>query len=183
MITIRHATENDLSQVLDIYNDIIANTTAVYYYEPHTLEMRRQWFAERSLEGFPIFVAEEEGVILGMSTIGPFRAPTAYQFSVENTIHVAAQARGRGVGKLLMPPIIEAARALNKHVIIAGIDATNEVSLHLHKSFGFVEVAHFKQVGFKFGRWLDLKFLELVLTPDTPRPPLSPPKGEDMEKT
>jgi L-amino acid N-acyltransferase YncA len=163
MITVRHATENDLPQILDIYNDIIVNTTAVYYYEPHTLEMRRQWFAERREQGFPIFVAEEEGVILGMSSIGPFRLPTAYQFSVENTVHVAARARGKGVGKLLMPPIIEAAKALNKHVIIAGIDATNEVSLHLHKSFGFEEVAHFKQVGFKFGRWLDLKFLELII--------------------
>ena len=163
MIVIRHATENDLPQILDIFNDVIANTTAVYYYEPHTLEMRQQWFAERKEKGFPVFVAEEEGDILGMSTIGPFRIPTAYQFTVENTVHVAAAARGKGVGKLLMPPIIEAAKELKMHAIIAGIDASNEVSLHLHKSFGFVEVAHFKEVGYKFGRWLDLKFLELII--------------------
>jgi L-amino acid N-acyltransferase YncA len=165
MITIRHATENDLPQILDIYNDIIKNTTAVYYYEPHTLEMRKKWFNERKQQGFPIFVAEEEGNILGLSSIGPFRIPTAYQFSVENTVHVAAHARGRGIGKLLMPPIIEAAKELKKHAIIAGIDATNEVSLRLHKRFGFVEVAHFKEVGYKFGRWLDLKFLELTPIP------------------
>ena len=163
MITVRHATENDLPQILDIYNDIIANTTAVYYYEPHTLEMRQQWFAERKQQGFPVFVVEEDGQILGMSTIGPFRVPTAYKYSVENTVHVAAHARGKGIGKLLMPPIIEAARELKQHTIIAGIDASNEVSLHLHKSFGFKEVAHFKQVGFKFDRWLDLKFLQLML--------------------
>jgi L-amino acid N-acyltransferase len=109
-----------------------------------------------------------------MSSIGAFRVPTAYHFSVENTVHVAANARGRGVGKLLMPPIIEAAKELKMHTIIAGIDASNDVSLHLHKSFGFVEVAHFKEVGFKFDRWLDLKFLQLIL-------PLSPEgeKGED----
>ena len=163
MITVRPATEDDLPPILDIYNDIIEHTTAVYYYEPHTLEMRRQWFKEREQKGFPVFVAEEDGIILGMSTIGPFRVPTAYQFSVENTVHVAANARRRGIGKLLMPPIIEAAGKLKMHTIIAGIDAGNEVSLHLHRSFGFVEVAHFKEVGFKFGRWLDLKFLQLIL--------------------
>ncbi len=161
MITIRHATENDLPQILEIYNDIIKNTTAVYYYEPHTLEMRRQWFMEKQEKGLPVFVADEDGQIMGMSTIGPFRMPTAYQFTVENTVHVAAHARGKGIGKLLMPPIIEAAKQMNMHAIIAGIDAGNEVSLHLHKSFGFEEVAHFKEVGYKFGRWLDLKFLEL----------------------
>lgn len=170
MITIRLATENDLPQILDIYNDIIKNTTAVYYYEPHTLEMRRQWFEERKQNGFPVFVAEEDGVILGMSSIGPFRVPTAYRFSVENTVHVAAHARGRGVGKLLMPPVIEAAKELKMHTIIAGIDASNEVSLGLHKHFGFIEVAHFKEVGFKFGRWLDLKFLQLILPHPNPFP-------------
>ena len=164
MITVRHATENDLPQILHIYNDIIAHTTAVYYYEPHTLKMRQQWFEERKQQGFPVFVAEEDGVILGMSSIGPFRVPTAYKFSVENTVHVAAAARGKGIGKLLMPPIIDAAKEMKMHAIIAGIDATNEVSLHLHKNFGFEEVAHFKQVGYKFGRWLDLKFLELILS-------------------
>jgi len=168
MITVRQATENDLPQILAIYNEIIANTTAVYYYEPHTLEMRKQWFAERKQQGFPVFVAEEDGMILGMSAIGPFRIPTAYRFTVENTVHVAAAARGRGIGKLLMPPVIEAAGDLNMHAIIAGIDATNEVSLRLHKSFGFEEVAHFKEVGYKFGKWLDLKFLELVITPSAP---------------
>lgn len=165
MITVRHATENDLRQILEIYNEIIKNTTAVYYYEPHTLEMRKAWFDERKQLGYPIFVADEEGVILGMSTIGPFRVPTAYKYSVENTVHVAAHARGKGIGKLLLAPLIEAARDLGIHTIIAGIDASNDVSLHLHKSFGFEEVAHFKEVGFKFDRWLDLKFLQLIISP------------------
>jgi L-amino acid N-acyltransferase len=163
MILVRHATIYDVPQILGIYNEIIANTTAIYYYEPHTLQMRIQWFKERVKQGFPVFVAEEDNVILGMSSIGPFRVPAAYKYSVENTVHVAAEARGKGIGKLLLAPLIDAAKELGMHTIIAGIDAGNEVSLHLHKSFGFKEVAHFKQVGFKFERWLDLKFLQLML--------------------
>jgi len=169
MIAIRDAIVDDLPQLLDIYNDIILTTTAVYYYKPHTLEMRRAWFDEKKQQGFPLFVAEERGRILGFSTLGPFRVPTAYKYSVENTVHVAKEARGRGIGKLLMKPLIDEAIKLQMHTIIAGIDANNEVSLRLHKYFGFEETAHFKQVGFKFGDWLDLKFLQLILP--TPRHP------------
>jgi len=169
MIQIREATQHDLPQLLEIYNDVILHTTAIYYYEPHTLEMRRAWFEEKMQQGIPVFVADEDGKILGFSTLGPFRAPAAYKYSAENTVHVASAARGQGIGKLLMKPLIDTAFKLQMHTIIAGIDATNEVSLKLHKKFGFVEVAHFKQVGFKFGKWLDLKFLQLMLpTPDKP---------------
>jgi L-amino acid N-acyltransferase len=131
----------------------------------HTLEMRREWFNQRKQQGFPIFVAEENGKILGFSTFGSFRPWPGYSNTVENSVYVAANARGRGVAKLLMPPLIDAARQLGIHAIVAGIDADNEASIALHKQFGFVEVAHFKEVGWKFGRWLDLKFLELLLSP------------------
>ena len=114
-------------------------------------------------QGFPVFVAVENETIAGLSSIGPFRAWAAYQFSVENSIYVASEARGKGIAKLLMPPTIEAARQLNMHTMLAGIDASNEASIQLHRHFGFEEVAHFKQVGWKFNRWLDLKFLQLVL--------------------
>src|SRR5882757_5010739 len=120
MIAVRHAVLEDLPQLLDIYNDIILHTTAVYDYEPHTLEMRKQWFETKKQQGFPVFVAEADGKILGLSSIGPFRAWAAYKYSVENSIYVAGEARGKGVGKLLMPPIIEAAKALGMHTIIAG---------------------------------------------------------------
>ena len=169
MISVKKATEGDLPQILDIYNDIILNTTAVYDYKPHTLEMRKQWFETKKQQGFPVFVAEEEGKILGLSSIGPFRTWAAYKYSVENSVYVAQDQRGKGIGKMLLPPIIDAARQLNMHTVIASIDASNEVSLKLHESFGFQEVAHFKQVGYKFGRWLDLKFLQLILeTPVRP---------------
>lgn len=163
MIEIRKATEQDLPAMLDIYNDIIANTTAVWHYEPHTLEMRKEWFDQRQQQGFPIFVADEAGKILGFSTYGSFRPWPGYSRTVENSVYVAADSRGKGVAKLLLPPLIEAAKQSGIHAIVAGIDAENEISIALHKKFGFVEVAHFKEVGWKFGRWLDLKFLELIV--------------------
>ena len=163
MIQVRHATETDLPAILAIYNDVIVHTTAVYEYQPHTLAMRTAWFNTKKEQGFPVFVAEEDGTILGLSSIGPFRAWAAYQYSVENSIYVAKESRGKGIAKLLMPPVIEAAKALRMHTVIAGIDAGNQASLQLHRHFGFEEVAHFKQVGWKFNRWLDLKFLQLIV--------------------
>ena len=163
MIITRQAADKDLSQLLEIYNDIILTTTAVYDYRPHTLSMRQQWLDSKREQGFPVFVAEEGDVIVGFSSIGSFRNWSAYKYSVENSVYVAKEKRGKGIGKLLLPPLIEAAKKLEMHTIIASIDASNESSLRLHKSFGFEEVAHFKQVGYKFGRWLDLKFLQLML--------------------
>ncbi|WP_207510266.1 GNAT family N-acetyltransferase [Longitalea luteola] len=169
MIQVRTAEEKDLEAMLDIYNDVIVNTTAVYDYKPHTLEMRRQWFRIKEAQGFPVFVAEENGRVVGFSSIGPFRAWAAYKYSVENSVYVAADQRGRGIGKKLIEPLIQAASALDLHTIIAGIDAANEASIQLHRSFGFEEVATFKQVGYKFGRWLDLTFMQLLLqTPGQP---------------
>jgi L-amino acid N-acyltransferase YncA len=162
-IKIRNAAEQDLPQLLGIYNEIIANTTAVYDYDPHTLEMRRKWFETKREQGFPVFVAEEADKIVGFSSIGPFRAWAAYKYTVENSVYVASDQRGKGIGKLLIPPLIQAAGHLNLHTIVAGIDASNDASIRLHQYFGFEEVAHFRQVGFKFDRWLDLKFLQLII--------------------
>ncbi len=167
---IRSANENDLEQLLAIYNDIILNTTAVYQYQPHSLQMRKEWFETKQQQGFPVFVAEDNDRIAGFSTLGAFRNWQAYKYSVENSIYVASDNRGKGVGKLLMPPLIKAAIKMNMHTIIAGIDATNIASLQLHKRFGFEEVACFKQVGYKFNRWLDLQFLQLIL--ETPAMPV-----------
>jgi L-amino acid N-acyltransferase len=160
---VRFATEADLPAMLEIYNDIIVNTTAVWHEEPHTLQMRKDWFLQRQQQGFPVFVAEDDSQMLGFSTIGPFRPWHGYRFTVENSIYVNSNCRGKGVANELMPPLIKAATELKLHAIVAGIEAENIASIKLHQKFGFEEVAHFKQVGFKFGRWMDLKFLELVI--------------------
>lgn len=155
--------ESDLPQMLDIYNEIITNTTAVFQYDPHSLVMRREWFAQKQKEGFPVFVAAENDEVVGFSTIGAFRNWQAYKYSVENSVYVREDQRGKGIGKLLLKPLIHAAKQMGMHTIIAGIDATNETSIALHRKFGFVEVAYFKEVGYKFGKWLDLKFLQLIV--------------------
>ena len=163
MITIRNATENDIPQMLDIYNEIIENTTAIFQYDLHTIEMRKEWFTKKQEENFPVFIAEENNFIIGFSTFGQFRNWQAYKYSVENSVYVKAGQRGKGIGKLLLQPLIDAAKEMKLHTIIAGIVADNEASISLHKQFGFVEAAHFKEVGFKFNKWLDLKFLQLML--------------------
>lgn len=159
---IRDATEVDLQAILDIYNDAILTTTAVYSEKPHTLPMRRQWYNERMENNFPVFVAENDGDVVGFSSFGHFRVWPCYRYTVEISVYVQATQRGKGMGKLLVEPLITRARQMNMHALIAGISADNEISLRLHKNLGFTEVAHFKEVGYKFGRWLDLKFLELL---------------------
>jgi phosphinothricin acetyltransferase len=131
--------------------------------------MRKKWFDEKSEEGYPVFVASVDSAIVGFSSFGPFRRWEAYKFSVENSLYVAGSSRGKGIGTLLLNELIQSASQMNKHTIIAGIDAENQASISLHRSFGFLEVAHFRQVGYKFNRWLDLKFFQLIL--NTPRFP------------
>lgn len=160
---IRTAMASDLPSILDIYNEAILNTTAVYDYEPHTLAMRQAWFASKQKDNLPVVVADLQGVIVGFGSLGWFRAWAAYQYTVENSLYVAADRRSQGIGKQLLEKLIDAAHTRELHAIVAGIDADNTVSCRLHKKLGFQEVAHFHQVGYKFGRWLDLKFFQLIL--------------------
>jgi phosphinothricin acetyltransferase len=163
-MNVRPATRDDLPGILEIYNEAVLNTTATYDYEPRTLEHRSAWFEDHVKNNYPVFVAvNESGRVVGWSSLNRYHDRKGYQFSTENSVYVAADQRGKGIGKLLMPPLIEAARQRGLHAILAGIDAQNEVSIRLHASFGFVKVAHFKQVGFKFGRWLDVVYMELLL--------------------
>jgi len=161
MVTIRTAREEDLSAILKIYNHIILNTAAVYHYEAHTMEMRKAWYDGRVQSGFPVFVAEDDGEVVGFSSFGPFRPWPGYKYTVENSVYVAEGQRGKGIGALLMAPLIQSAREMDMHAVIAVIDADNDASVQLHRRFGFEEVGHFKQVGYKFGRWLNLTFMEL----------------------
>jgi phosphinothricin acetyltransferase len=134
------------------------------------MEARTAWYNDKISAGYPVFVAESAGRVVGFSSYGPFRAWPAYKYTIENSVYVAEDERGKGIGKLLIQPLIDSARSKGYHAVIAGIDASNDASIRLHASFGFQEVAHFRQVGYKFGRWLDLKFMELLL--DTPESPV-----------
>lgn len=163
---IRPARAADLPAILAIYNDAILTTTAVYSYAPHTLEMRQDWFAAKQRDGHPVLVAVDQATVIGFGAFGPFRVWPAYKYSVEHSVYVDPNARRRGVGQALLARLIDTARELDMHAVLAGIDASNEASIRLHTRAGFREVAHFREVGYKFGRWLDLKFFELLL--DTP---------------
>lgn len=161
---IRPATHADLPGVLEIYNDAVLKTTASYDYEPRTLEHRTQWFEERQRDGYPIFVAADaSGAVVGWSALNPYHARIGYRFTAENSVYVAESVRGQGIGKLLLDPLIDAARTRGLHAIIAVIDAENEASIRLHAKFGFEKVGYFKEVGFKFGRWLDVVYMERIV--------------------
>lgn len=160
---VRPATRDDLPAIVEIYNEAVLNTTASYDYEPHSMEQRVAWFDAHEQRQQPVFVAVENSIVLGWSSLSSFRERIGYRFTVENSVYVGVSHRGRGVGAALMPPLIESAQALGMRAIIAAIDAENDISIRLHARFGFVTVGHFKQVGFKFGRWLDVVYMERLL--------------------
>ncbi|NOQ76001.1 MAG: GNAT family N-acetyltransferase [Crocinitomix sp.] len=162
-ITIRPATIADLDNILTIYNHAIKHTTAVYCYDPFTPEMMQEWFDEKKVNNFPVYVSTEGDEVTGFVTYGKFRMRPAYQFTMEHSIYVHHEHRRKGVAKVLMPFIIEIAKQNKIHTLIGGIDAENEVSILFHEQFGFNKVAHIKEAGYKFDRWLDLVFMQLVL--------------------
>lgn len=172
-VTIRDASTDDVPGILAIYNDVIATSTAVYRDDPATLDDRLQWFNARQAQSYPVLVAlgavasaeaaTDDTGILGFASYGDFRTWPGYRFSVEHTVHIRADQRGRGVGTLLMRALIQRAIDQGKHVMIGGVDADNEASLRFHERLGFERVAHLRQVGIKFGHWLDLVFVQRIL--------------------
>jgi L-amino acid N-acyltransferase len=162
--TVRNAEISDVPAMLKIYNNIIATSTAVYTSEPRSLEDRLEWFKDRVAKDFPVLVADHADTIAGFATYGEWRGSWAgYFYTVEHSIHVAAGLRGQGVGSQLMQVLIERAKKQGKHVMLGGVDAANEQSLKFHRSLGFEPVSHFKEVGRKFDRWLDLVFVQKFL--------------------
>jgi len=160
---IRDATSDDLPGILAIYNDVLATSTAIYSDKPATLDDRTAWWRARVEQGYPVLVAADAAGVIGFASFGDFRTWPGYRFTVEHTVHIRQDCRGKGVGSSLMKPLIARGSALGKHVMIAGVDADNAASLRFHERLGFARVAHFRQVGFKFGRWLDLVFLQRYL--------------------
>jgi len=160
---IRDAAEADLPAILAIYNDAVLNTTAIWNDDVVDLDNRRAWYEARRALGYPVLVAEADGRVIGYSSFGDFRPFQGYRFTVENSVYVAADARGKGAGSALLAALIEGGVAIGKHVMVAGIDATNTVSLRLHERHGFVETARMPELGYKFGRFLDLVFMQRKL--------------------
>ena len=160
---IRHASSDDLPGLLAIYNDVVATSTAIFSERPSSLEDRQQWLEARTALGYPVLVAADASGVLGYASFGDFRAWPGYRFSVEHSVHVRADSRGRGIGPALVTALLPRAAALGKHVMIAGIDADNAASLRMHGRLGFERVGHLKEVGWKFGRWLDLVFMQRTL--------------------
>jgi L-amino acid N-acyltransferase len=156
--------------ILAIFNDAIEHSTVLYDYKPRTLDMMAGWFEAKRKGAFPIIgVESDSGEFMGFASYGTFRAWAAYKYSVEHSVYVDLRFRGRGLGKMLMKEIIAAAQGQNYHTLIGVIDSSNAVSIHLHEGMGFASCGHIRQAGFKFGRWLDVLFYQLILsTPSQP---------------
>lgn len=162
-VLIRAAEPADLPAIVDIVNDAVLNSTALFEYEPHTLEQQAAWLAEKRADGWPVLVAECDGRVLGYATFGTFRVRPAYSRTVEHSIYVADEQRGRGVGRQLLEALIAEARVRGLHVMIGGIDGSNAASIAFHAAFGFEEVGRLREVGWKFERWLDLVYMQKIL--------------------
>lgn len=160
---IRDATEAEVPGILAIYNEVLATSTAIFSDTPTTVEERLQWFRARRELGYPVLVATDGSGVSGFASFGDFRSWPGYRHTVEHSVHVRVDVRGRGVGGELMRALVERASALGKHVMVAGVDAENVGSIRLHERLGFHRAGTLHHVGCKFGRWLDLTFLELRL--------------------
>ncbi|CUX27294.1 N-acyltransferase YncA [compost metagenome] len=162
-VELRDATVDDLSGIMEIYNDAVLNTTAIWNDVLVDLENRKEWFAARKSRGFPVIVAILDGKVAGYASYGDWRAFDGYRHTREHSVYVHKDARGHGIGKKLMQALIDHAAGNDVHVLIAAIEAENIASIRLHESLGFRVVGRFSEVGTKFGRWLDLTCMELKL--------------------
>ena len=162
--TVASAEEAHLPGILAIYNHAVEHTTAIWNDQLVDLDNRRAWWRGRVEAGFPVLVAAEGGRVLGYASYGPFRAFDGYRQTVEQSVYVADWARRRGAARALLSALESEARRAGMHVMLGGIAAENEPSLRLHAALGFTETARMPQVGQKFGRRLDLVFMQKLLT-------------------
>ena len=163
---IRDAKTPDIPAITGLYNALIPTTTVAWTEEIQTVDQRRVWFEKQVSEGFPVVVAEVNGVVIGFCAYGHFRGAgmwPGYSTTAEHTIHVSEAYWGTGVGRALLDELINRARSAGIHVLVGAIDGANTASIEFHARVGFVEVARMPQVGHKFGRWLDLVLMQRVL--------------------
>ena len=172
--SVRDARADDAQVIAEIQNALLATTAIEWTDAPHTAEERAAWVAAHQIVGEPVLVAEVDGEVVGFGSYGEFRDSTkwpGYRLTVEHTVHVREDHWGSGVGRLLMSALIEHASAAGKHIMVAAVDGENDASIRFHERLGFTEVARMPQVGTKFGRWLDLVLLQLILRDAPPPPP------------
>ena len=162
-IAVRPAAEADLPAILALHNHHIVHTLSIWRYAPVDLTERRAWFEERQSKGCPVLVADEGGEAVGYASYGPFRTGEGYGRTVENSIYVRGDRQGRGIARTLMLALIDAAKAQDRHVMVAGIGLPNEASVRLHESLGFSEAGRLKEIGWKFNRPLDLLLMQRIL--------------------
>ena len=160
---IRQVELKDAEAIQAIYNDAVLNTTAIYANNPVTVANREQWIKEKLAANWPLFVFELEGQVVGYATYGVFRDYPGYIHTVEHSIYVNPLFSGRKIATLLMTTLIAEARQQGYHTMIAGIDSSNEASIYLHKKLEFEFSGRLKAVGYKFNRWLDVDFYQLIL--------------------
>jgi L-amino acid N-acyltransferase len=155
---------NYSGQILDIFNEAILNSTALYDYQPRTLENMKSWFETKNKHHFPVIgITNEVGELLAFGSYGTFRAWPAYKYTVEHSLYVQKNHRGKGLGKIILSEIIKNATRQDYHCLVAGIDSTNQTSIALHESVGFEYSGTIKHAGYKFAKWLDLAFYQLIL--------------------
>ena len=163
---IRDAVHADLPAIRDIYNDAVLNTTAIWNEQPVDLGNRQAWFSARQAQAYPILVAvDEKENVLGYASYGDWRPFEGFRHSVEHSVYIRSDQRGMGLGPQLMNTLIERARQGHKHVMVAAIESGNAASIRLHERLGFTITGQMPQVGVKFGRWLDLTLMQLILNP------------------
>ena len=167
---IRDATEHDLPAIRAIYNDAVLNTTAIWNEQPVDLANRQAWFSARQAQQYPILVAVDNDEVTGYASFGDWRPFEGFRYSVEHSVYVRNDQRGKGLGPHLMQALIERARSCGKQVMVAAIESGNLASIRLHERLGFVTTGQMPQVGIKFGRWLDLTFMQLTLNPGAEPP-------------
>lgn len=161
-ISIRPATEGDVSVILDIYNDAILNTIATFDTEPQTLDEKLAWFREAQ-HPYAVLVAERGSEVVGWASLRRFREKAAYDYTAENSVYVRADCHSQGIGAALMGPLVELAEANGFHTIIAGIAGDNPASVRLHERMGFEVVGTEREVGYKFERWIDVTWMQRML--------------------
>jgi phosphinothricin acetyltransferase len=160
---IRKATEKDLEGILAIVNYNILNTTSIYDYEPRTLLQQKAIFEDKMKHNFPLIVIEIDAEIAGFGTYGTFRFKEGYKYTVEHSVYVSVKHQGKGLGKILLTELIARAKKQKLHTMIAVIDAENQSSVEFHKQFGFETVGIIKESAYKFDKWLDTVFMQLIL--------------------